>query len=91
MIDEEGAVKALSKALAYISGNTQKISQRSLLCAIEGYITYIVKCPNEYQSPGFIFNFLRRHASEKVADSVKGMRRHSRTSAVFDVVDDYKD
>jgi ATP-dependent RNA helicase DDX21 len=34
MIAEEGAVKALSKALAFISGNTKKISQRSILCSI---------------------------------------------------------
>jgi hypothetical protein len=34
MIKEEGAVQALSKALAFISGNTKKISQRSILCAI---------------------------------------------------------
>lgn len=45
MIKEEGAVRALSKALAFISGNTKKISQRSILCSIEGFITYIVKCP----------------------------------------------
>lgn len=32
MIDEVGdPVKALAKALAYVSGNTDKISQRSLL------------------------------------------------------------
>lgn len=64
MISEEGATKALSKALAFISGNTKKISQRSVLCSIEGYITYIIKCPIEYQSPGFIFSFLRKHTSE---------------------------
>jgi len=45
MVAEEGPVKALSKALAFISGNTKKISQRSLLCSIDGYITYLVKCP----------------------------------------------
>lgn len=46
MIEEEGnAVKALSKALAYISGDTQKISQRSLLNSADGFITYILKSP----------------------------------------------
>lgn len=45
MVEEEGAVKALSKALAFISGNTKKISQRSILCSIEGYITYLLRCP----------------------------------------------
>jgi ATP-dependent RNA helicase DDX21 len=46
MIDEEGnPVKALSKALAYISGNTERISQRSLLNSADGFITYILKSP----------------------------------------------
>ena len=45
MIAEEGTVKSLAKALAFISGNTKKISQRSILCSIEGYITYMVKTP----------------------------------------------
>ena len=34
MIKDEGAERALSKALAFISGNTKKISQRSILCSI---------------------------------------------------------
>jgi len=63
MISEEGPVKALSKALAFISGNTKKISQRSLLCSIDGYITYLVKCPVEYQSPGFVYSFVRKNTS----------------------------
>ena len=85
MIKEEGAVVALSKALAFISGNTKKIYQRSILCSIEGYITYIVKCPCEFQSNGFIFSFLKKTASERLAESVKGMRRINKDSAVFDV------
>ena len=90
MIKEEGAVKALSKALAFISGNTKKISQRSILCSIEGFITYIVKCPCEYQSPGFIFSFLKKNTFDQLAESVKGMRRLSKNSAVFDVPEEYK-
>ena len=63
MISEEGATRSLAKALAFITGHTKKISQRSLLCSIEGYITYMVKCPIEYQAPGFIFSFLRKNTS----------------------------
>jgi hypothetical protein len=80
----------LSKALAFISGNTKKISQRSILCAMDGYITYIVRCPVDYQAPGFIFSFLRRNTTEDLADDVKGMRRQSSNSAVFDVPEKYK-
>ena len=81
----------MAKALAFISGNTKKISQRSILCSIEGYVTYMVKCPVEYQAPGFIFSFLRRNASERLSDAVKGMRRVSKRAAVFDVPEEYKD
>lgn len=87
---EEGATKALSKALAFISGNTKKISQRSLLCSIDGYITYLLRCPLEYQSPGFIFSFLRKNSSEELSEAVKGMRRVGKRSAVFDVPEDMR-
>ena len=85
MIEEEGAEKALSKALAFISGNTKKISQRSILCSIEGYITYMVRCPNELQSTGLIFNFLRKNASESLSEDVKGLKKVGKKSAVFDI------
>jgi ATP-dependent RNA helicase DDX21 len=90
MIAEDGAVKSLATALAFISGNTKKISQRSLLCSMEGYITYLVKCPTEYQSPGFIFSFLRKNTNEDLSESIKGMRRISKKSAAFDVPEKYK-
>lgn len=78
-------MKALSKALAFISGNTKRISQRSLLCSMDGYITYLVKCPIEYESPGFIFSFLRKNVSESLSEAVKGMRRINKKTAAFDV------
>ena len=34
MVNDDGPVKALSRALVYISGNTMTISQKSLLCSI---------------------------------------------------------
>ena len=80
----------MSKALAFISGNTKKISQRSILCSIEGYITYLVKCPSEYQSPGFIYSFLRKNTNEDLSESIKGMRRVSKKSAAFDVPENYR-
>lgn len=87
---QEGATKALAKALAFISGNTKKISQRSILCSIDGYITYMVKCPVEYQSPGHIFSFLRKNTSQNLSESVKGMRKLGKKSAVFDVPEEYR-
>lgn len=50
-------------------------------------MTYIVKCPVEYQSPGFIFSFLKKNTFEQLTDSIKGMRRLTNESAVFDVAE----
>jgi hypothetical protein len=50
-----------------------------------------VKCPCEFQSNGYIFSFLKKTASERLAESVKGMRRINKDSAVFDVPEELKD
>lgn len=91
MIEEEGAVKALSKALAYISGDTQKISQRSLLNSADGFITYILKSPVEFNSNGYVFNFLRGFASERFMDEIKGMRKVGQCIAAFDIPETFKE
>lgn len=92
MIDSEGnPAKALAKALAYISGNTEKISQRSLLNSSEGYITYVLKSPVEFTAMGYVFNFLRGFAPEKVVSEVKGMRKFGKNVAAFDVPDAFRE
>jgi ATP-dependent RNA helicase DDX21 len=86
MIDEQSdPVKSLAKALAYISGNTERISQRSLLNSADGFITYILKAPVEFTSVGYIFNFLRNFAPEKVVAEIKGMKKFGQNIAAFDV------
>lgn len=50
----------------------------------------MVKCPVEYQSPGHIFSFLRKNTSENLSESVKGMRKLGKKSAVFDVPEEYR-
>ncbi len=35
--------EALTRALALITGYTQKFLHRSLLCSAEGYVTYMIK------------------------------------------------
>lgn len=92
MIEEEGnPVKALSKALAYISGDTQKISQRSLLNSADGYITYILKSPVEFNAIGYVFNFIRGFASERFMDEIKGMRKIRNSVAAFDIPETFKE
>lgn len=48
LIKELGSELALIKALAYISGYTEKVQQRSILCSIEGFITYVIKTNVEF-------------------------------------------
>ena len=37
-----------------------------------------------------LYNFLRKNTSDKLAESVKGMRRHSKFAAVFDIPEELK-
>ncbi|CAM6000982.1 unnamed protein product [Sphagnum balticum] len=91
MIDEEGdPTKALAKALAFISGNTERIPQRSLLNSSDGYITYCLKSPGEFTAMGYVFNFLRNFLPEKVISEIKGMKKFGKNAAAFDVADTFR-
>jgi len=68
LIQEVGAVEALSRALAHISGYTEKMKQRSLLCSMEGYITYIVKSNSEFRNLGYIWSFLKNLFPLEIVD-----------------------
>ena len=50
----------------------------------------MVKCPVEYQYPGFIFSFLRKNGSEQLGEEVKGLRRVGKRTAVFDVPENFR-
>lgn len=82
---------ALAKALAYISGHTEKLKQRSILCAFEGFVSYQVKCTVELRSQGYIWNFLRNNFSQEIVNSVKGMKMLAdRTGVVFDLEEQHE-
>jgi len=62
------------------------VKQRSLLCSIEGFITYIVESPTEMRTPSYVWGFLKREFEQDVTDSVKGMRIFkNHFGAAFDV------
>ena len=50
----------------------------------------MIKCPSEYQSPSYIFSFLRKNVSEELSDAVKGLRKIGKKSAAFDVPEQYR-
>lgn len=58
---------------------------------MDGFITYVIKSPVEFNSTGYIFNFLRNFAPEKLVSEIKGMRKFGNNAAAFDVPDTMKD
>lgn len=91
MIEQFGIEESLCRALAIISGHTQKIQQRSLLWAVEGYITVIIRVKSEIQSISYVWNILRRHFSQAVVDGVKGVKMlKNKQGAAFDIPESLK-
>lgn len=67
------------------------MKQRSLLCAMEGYVTVQIVFRISIQRLGFAWSFLRKHFDEKLVDSVKGMKKINNMDGVlFDVAEEYK-
>jgi len=90
LIDSLGAKEALSRALAIISGTNEKFKQRSLLCSIEGYITYVVETDCEFRNLSFIWIYLKRHFPFEITEAIKGMRAFkNQMGAAFDVPEQY--
>lgn len=56
----------------------------------DGFITYVITSPVEFNANGYIFNFLRNFATERLMDDIKGMKKIGTNNAAFDVPDDYK-
>jgi ATP-dependent RNA helicase DDX21 len=91
LIDKFGIEESLCRALAIISGHTTKIQQRSLLWAVEGYITVIMRVKTEVTSISYIWSILRRHFPQSVVDGVKGVKLlKDRQGAAFDVPESMK-
>lgn len=90
--EELGADKALERALAYISGYTEKLKQRSLLCAFEGWVTFIIKSKMEFRNIGFVWNFIRNSIDPEIYNKIKGMKAFKdRKGAAFDVPEECQD
>ena len=60
LIDSKGALKAVSLALAYISGTTKTIKKRSLLTGEEHYITFDLQTNEEFRGISYVWGILRR-------------------------------
>lgn len=78
--------------MAIISGHTKKIQQRSLLWAVEGYITVVVRVKTEVNSASFIWGILKRYFSQNFVEGVKGVKiLKDKMGAAFDIPESLKD
>lgn len=76
-------------ALAYISGNVEKIHKRSMLTAEEGFISFEIKTEYDFRGASFVWSILRRLLPENIHTKVKSMRIFAdMKGAVFDVPED---
>ena len=84
--------EALSRAIAIISGYTQSVKQRSLICSVEGLITYVMEVDQEARSISFFWNILKKNYAPSIVDSVKSMRLlKNHKGVVFDLKEEHKD
>uniref|UniRef100_A0A8C8HXE1 RNA helicase n=1 Tax=Oncorhynchus tshawytscha TaxID=74940 RepID=A0A8C8HXE1_ONCTS len=72
LIEERGAVEALSAALAHISGATA-LEQRSLLNSDTGYTTMTMNCSQELQNIGSAWRGLKEQLGEEIDNMIRGM------------------
>lgn len=92
IVDKFGVEEGLCRALAIISGHTKKISQRSLLWTVEGYVTVIVRVKTEVTAPTHVWNILRRNIDPKIVDAIKGVKiLKDRLGAAFDIPNTLKE
>ncbi|XP_064633451.1 nucleolar RNA helicase 2-like [Lineus longissimus] len=85
VIEDRGAVNALSAALALISGSTD-IKTRSILTSQEGYTTYLFTTNIVMNTIGYCWRSLERSIPMEVKEKIKGMRfTKDRMGCAFDL------
>jgi ATP-dependent RNA helicase DDX21 len=85
-----GAEEAVSRLLAIVSGHTEKLKSRSVLCGAEGYITYLVKTTKEFTHLGYIWGILKKLSADKITSQIRGMKQFkNKMGAVFDILEEH--
>ncbi len=91
LVNELGPEEALSRALAIISGTTEKFKQRSLLTSREGFITYELYTSRKVRSSSDLRYLLSENFSREFADSIKDIKNiKDGKGAVFDVAEQFE-
>jgi ATP-dependent RNA helicase DDX21 len=88
LIESKGALSALASALAFISGNTAGVIERSAMSSMKGFVAYLLHTDSEIHSKGMLWSFLDKYLPT-VKDSVKGAKLTADGhGVVFDVPTD---
>ena len=92
LIEEFGTENAVARLLAYVSGHTQHMKSRSLLCGAEGWITYSIKWKNKFQHVGYVWGFFKRMLKDEIKAKIRGLRCvATMDGCVFDFPEDDKE
>ncbi|RHZ83009.1 hypothetical protein Glove_100g23 [Diversispora epigaea] len=74
LITSQGAIEALSAALAYMSGYSGGIKKRSLMSAMEGYTTILFKFSFPIRHTSYVRSIFKKNFSDLSEDSVKAYK-----------------
>jgi ATP-dependent RNA helicase DDX21 len=89
LIEEYGAENALARLFAFISGHTEKMKSRSLLCGAEGFVTYAIKFNAKFNHAGYIWGFFKRMVPDDIKQKIRGMKPYAAMDGcVFDIPED---
>lgn len=77
------------RLLAMLSGFTDKVKNRSLLCGAEGFVTYTMKFNKTFNHIGYVWGFFKRLLKDDLRSGIRGMRAFaSMDGCVFDYPED---
>ena len=63
MIEKMGAEEALQRALAFMCGQNEQLTQRSAICGMEGFVTYLFTSHDHFTEITSVFEQLSRNFS----------------------------
>ncbi|PKC72320.1 DEAD-domain-containing protein [Rhizophagus irregularis] len=90
LIEKQGAIEALSAALAYISGYSSGIKKRSLMSATEGYTTILFKFNYPIRHGSYVRNIFKKQFSNIPENDVIAFRLTKDSEGVVcDIVSDH--
>lgn len=74
LIEEFGAENSIARLFAYVSGHTEKMKSRSVICGAEGWVTYIVKCTAKFNHVGYMWSLFKRIIPEEIKNKIRGLK-----------------